>query len=160
MEKKKIDHDPIDDVHSDQAADDAETSHIEMEIVDDTNMDNHEVQVEEPDLEPPGVAVVGEATDGPKPELDPEHVYNEANIKREAKLWPFTLVVIGMLHVVNNLCQEVCQSLPLWKWYVRLLKPIANFLHRKDCLDRFLEKCVKGTDQEDYEEVGPLLSKS
>ena len=66
------------------------------------------------------------------------------------KLFPYTLVVIGMLHIVNNLVEEVCRAMPSWKWFVGLLRPLSQFLHSLDAKTRFVETCVLGSEQEQF----------
>eukprot|EP00969_Alexandrium_andersonii_P337726 14926476-Alexandrium_andersonii.AAC.1 len=61
-----------------------------------------------------------EASDGSEPQ------FVAADI---GKQFPYTLVVVGMLHVLHNLTEEVCRNLSCWDWFIDLLRPLFAFLH-------------------------------
>ena len=66
-------------------------------------------------------------------------------------MFPFTLVVTGMLRIMHILVEDTCKALPCWSWLLSLLRPLAAFLRSGDAKDRFIERCVRGSDQENYE---------
>ena len=79
-----------------------------------------------------------------------DDLYSISNAQHESFLWPFMVVIPGLLHIAHNLAEEGCKALPIWSWFSPLLKPVSSFFHSKESKDNFVEKCVKGTDQEDF----------
>ena len=58
-------------------------------------------------------------------------------------LWPFTLVVVGMLHICHNALEEMSVNLPCWEEFVEQLRPLASFLHSRACRQRLEDKCLR-----------------
>ena len=105
-----------------------------------------------------------EAHLGELPDLSLSHLYHGGELEivgsdalaiperiRTDKLFPFTIAVPGMMHILNNLVEAVCKGLPTWMWFCNLMRPLADILHCRDSKDRLLETCIRGTDQESYQ---------
>ena len=64
------------------------------------------------------------------------------------RVFPWAMVIPGVLHIAHNLSLKMDKRLQLWEWWLSGLQALVTLLHCKHNRQAFLERCVKGTSFE------------
>ena len=80
------------------------------------------------------------------PSLEPD-VAGEAPMREPVAepghLCPFTLTIPGMLHIINNALDEMCNHMQHWERYLNMLKQVCRMLNVKAFRNNFVQSCLK-----------------
>ena len=83
-----------------------------------------------------------------EPELQSEDMLSAgeaAAASHDGFIFPQTLLVPGILHIVHNMTKEIDVSLSFWKEWLPGFKSIAKLLHEDHLRRRLIARCIRDT---------------
>ena len=76
---------------------------------------------------------------------DHDHRVDLDEEMQSKRVFPFAMVIPGVLHIAHTLSLKMDKHMQLWEWWLSGLQALVTLLHYKHNRQAFLERCVKGT---------------
>jgi hypothetical protein len=85
----------------------------------------------------------GDDDDGDDEALEPDDglVADE----QEHFVFPFALMVAGMLHIIHNLEHKAHSAMENWEWFIDGIKLLVTLLHQQENRDILIQKCIRNS---------------